>query len=255
MRIVSVLFSLFFSFQCFSQKPEKDLQVKFQVYIDGDWPITYPSILHVKENTTIYQIKPFLKENWDGGKVKSNVPYNAAPQKMIPDDYLKINHTGKELLEFRNLPTVSALVTDIYPELKWVVGNESKKIAGYNCIKATTSYRGRKWNAWFAPDIAVPFGPWKLHGLPGIILEAYDDTEMFIMRAAVVEHVKSDLFDQDFKKLRNTYNKQAITYRQFLADRDEAFDNIAKEMNKDGANMKVKEVPRNGIELKYEWEE
>lgn len=58
--------------------------------------------------------------------------------------------------------------------------DESKQIAGYEVRKATTHFRGRNYTAWYAPKIPIPAGPWKLGGLPGLILEAYDDVEEVI---------------------------------------------------------------------------
>lgn len=57
---------------------------------------------------------------------------------------------------------------------EWTVGTETKEVLGYECIKATASYRGREWTAWFTPEIPISEGPWKLAGLPGLVLEAYD---------------------------------------------------------------------------------
>lgn len=57
-------------------------------------------------------------------------------------------------------------------DINWVVTDSTKNILGYNCIKGEAEYHGRHWTAWFAPDIPVQDGPWKLHGLPGLILAA-----------------------------------------------------------------------------------
>lgn len=62
---------------------------------------------------------------------------------------------------------------------EWEISDETKEILGYQCFKATTDYRGRRWTAWFAPEIPVQDGPWKLCGLPGLILEAVDNHREF----------------------------------------------------------------------------
>lgn len=62
---------------------------------------------------------------------------------------------------------------------EWEISDETKEILGYQCFKATADYRGRRWTVWFAPEIPVQDGPWKLCGLPGLILEAVDNHREF----------------------------------------------------------------------------
>lgn len=69
--------------------------------------------------------------------------------------------------------------TEDWEKPEWEISDESKEIIGYQCFKAISDYRGRKWTAWFAPEIPVQDGPWKLCGLPGLILEAYDSNEEY----------------------------------------------------------------------------
>ena len=61
------------------------------------------------------------------------------------------------------------------PVMNWKITKESQKILGYACYKATTKFRGRDYIAWFTPDIPYNFGPWKLGGLPGLILKVEND--------------------------------------------------------------------------------
>ncbi len=57
----------------------------------------------------------------------------------------------------------------------WEILDETKDIIGYECIKAVSADRGRRWTVWFTPEIPIQEGPWKLCGLPGLILEAEDN--------------------------------------------------------------------------------
>lgn len=73
--------------------------------------------------------------------------------------------------------------TEEWEQPEWEISDESKEIIGYQCFKAVTDYRGRRWTAWFAPEIPVQEGPWKLCGLPGLILEAYDTDKNYHFEA------------------------------------------------------------------------
>ena len=50
---------------------------------------------------------------------------------------------------------------------------------GYPCQKATATFRGRDYEAWFTPEIPVNDGPWKFFGLPGLILKVTDAENIF----------------------------------------------------------------------------
>ncbi|MEX6690955.1 GLPGLI family protein [Danxiaibacter flavus] len=62
------------------------------------------------------------------------------------------------------------------PKINWEFQSDKKKIGEYNCQKATCHFGGRKYEAWFTPELPYRDGPWKLNGLPGLVLEASDST-------------------------------------------------------------------------------
>lgn len=86
-----------------------------------------------------------------------------------------------------------------FSELTWQIGDSVKTVLGYECVMATTDYHGRKWTVWFAPEIPVNDGPWKLCGLPGLILEATEPKGH--------HHFVADGIEQSNQSMYPIYNK------------------------------------------------
>ncbi|MDE6021684.1 MAG: GLPGLI family protein, partial [Ruminococcus sp.] len=66
-------------------------------------------------------------------------------------------------------------------EMDWSISEDStKNILGYECIMAHSDYHGRTWKVWFTTEIPLQDGPWKLRGLPGLILKADGGNDFLI---------------------------------------------------------------------------
>jgi GLPGLI family protein len=61
----------------------------------------------------------------------------------------------------------------------WKLINETKVINTVTCKRAEITSKGRNWIAWYAPEIPLPYGPYKFSGLPGLIIKITDDKEEF----------------------------------------------------------------------------
>lgn len=64
----------------------------------------------------------------------------------------------------------------------WHVAAVTDSIMGYPCQKATCSAYGRDWEVWFTSDIPIRLGPWRLNGLPGLILKASSGNYSFVAK-------------------------------------------------------------------------
>lgn len=104
---------------------------------------------------------------------------------------------------------------DNVPKIIWEITKEKKKILGYNCYGAIGEFRGRKYFVWFTYEIPYSFGPWKLNGLPGVILEAKDNLGYFnySARRIVLNNSFSipSLLEKEFYSNRNT-----TLYKDFI---------------------------------------
>ncbi len=111
-----------------------------------------------------------------------NPRLDAEQKKIISGDttyyYIVMDYAENKLILSGDLPSFkgmpkSYLLKEPLNLFEWKPSMNTKTILGYTCHKATCSFRGRDYVAWFTRDIPFKAAPWKFHGLPGVILEAY----------------------------------------------------------------------------------
>jgi GLPGLI family protein len=66
------------------------------------------------------------------------------------------------------------LIQGPMPAIDWTISGDTATFGGLHCQKAMGHFRGRDYIVWFCPDLPVHAGPWKLNGLPGVIVDARD---------------------------------------------------------------------------------
>ncbi|RZL68476.1 MAG: GLPGLI family protein [Pedobacter sp.] len=81
------------------------------------------------------------------------------------------------------------LVEEQAPKINWKITKDTTSFSGVKCQKATTYFKGRNWIAWFAPELPFQSGPWKLNGLPGLIVEANDERNEVKFQFAGIDKV------------------------------------------------------------------
>ena len=147
-----------------------------------------------------------LQRTPDGAKVWSELFRRAIEKDGIYGDF---PHVRMSTYVYKNYPTGQMTITDRISSQgyryvdslhaqTWTMGDSTRQVLGYTCQQATADFRGRRWTAWFAMDIPVSDGPWKLGGLPGLILEAYDEGQQHVFTAVGLERVKDEpiIFNQ-----------------------------------------------------------
>jgi GLPGLI family protein len=108
--------------------------------------------------------------------------------------------------EFRGFSSRKCIIKGELEKPNWtIVADSTKKIDDYTCLLAKGFLCGRNFTAWFTPDIPVSAGPWKLWGLPGLIISARSDDD--IVDISMKSLKKTDAFPTE-PIVKETVNKE-----------------------------------------------
>lgn len=146
----------------------------------------------------------------------TGIDYGLVPfvvEKSYPD--FKINF-------FNNLDMNKYKVSDTR-EMNWKILSEKEKIGDFNAQKASLYFAGRIWTAWFVSDIPIQDGPYKFHGLPGLIIKIEDKAKSHSFVLKEIKKLTSNqewVSDGEKKTFGNIviidhdkYKKQVIDFR------------------------------------------
>ncbi|MDV2449125.1 hypothetical protein CMU93_16670 [Elizabethkingia anophelis] len=173
--------------------------------------------------------------------------------KIHPIVYLKNNASNSILIKDYIRDQVY-FVKDEIPAIQWNTNyQETKVIAGYKCNKATTIFRGTKIIAYYTKSISIKTGPYKFGGLPGLILEVYEENNDFnLWTATKVETLSANISEVVIPSGVNIISLKSFN-DLVQKKNDEDFEKILKNAPK-GVNIKRNKIERKGVEKKYEWE-
>lgn len=139
-------------------------------------------------------------------------------------------------------------------KIDWNIKNEFKKIGVFNTQKAIGKFRGRIYTAWFTNEIPVKYGPWKLHGLPGLIIEVSDSKKEVFFKAnsfTIPYKDKSINYDSIFDK---EISRIPLTeYVRLNKLQLEEFKKLLITKLPRGTKVKSVKTTSNSIELEYEF--
>jgi GLPGLI family protein len=222
---VSFIFFLIIS-NSYSQNLQGYIEYKMEFY----GPPSMKATLHFSENESC-----FISNKFHTAKDRTY----SAPGVMV---YVEGDTIGK--IVYKNIAekkTVSRqfiknrglIVNDTLTFIDWELSEITREIGGYKCQKATAKFKGREYEVWFTPDIPISTGPWKLWGLPGLILEGKDKTGQVVFDFSSLKIGKIDS-----TKAKFPYNSE----RPWL---------LGKEINKVEYNKLVKD---NSIKAKQDAE-
>lgn len=165
----------------------------------------------VEVNPDDYAFRPIQTDN----HIQILPPKKKNPRAEYADQLFTNRSTG-QLICATQLTRLTHYQYEEQPEKPvWTAENTFEEILGYSCQKATTTYKGRDWTVWFCPEIPIPEGPWKLRGLPGLILKAEDGEGHFRFECTGIEQpIQKYPIEKDSKNDYRTISKQELDNQQ-----------------------------------------
>ena len=224
----------------FSQNQKSFGKIEYDMIISLNGSEEYHAELVYNNEVALYTYTNL--QNQDIERTGENNEFIIVLADTIPKK-IYIDREKNQLSHLTNIFGRKKVVTVLeeIPTFSWTLIDESRNIGRFICFKATTSFRGRNYTAWYCPEIQGSYGPWKLNGLPGLILEAYDNKKEVIFQA---------------KKVEIPYN-ESITFDNKSSEKSLSYDSLKKEMELEKSNFetKMKSMQDRGMKISVSFNE
>jgi len=227
----TILLVMITTLTAFAQKPDSVLARVRYTYADKTDTIYFKGkerkenmLLFLGKNTSLYasydKILHEISEEqkfWNmiesgGGKGKSVFIVDDKNSKWMTNTSYQFVVKDNKFYTREIFAYISYLLEEPTPVIDWKLSKDTISFSGLKCQKATATFEGKNWIAWYAPSLPFQSGPWKLNGLPGLIVEAYDTNKEINFQFAGIEnakkgdHVRARDVTKDAGASSSTYN-------------------------------------------------
>jgi GLPGLI family protein len=212
---------------------QKHYQVNYEMTTLFDGPKKYESKLLFTSSNSVFKYRLSPKDNVE----KETTDENGNIHINLPDKNIyKIFYNSKEktLKEIKhNVFSQSiVLVQDSIVLPVWKLHKERKKINNFLCNKATTFHKGRNYTVWYTLEYPTKFGPWKLNGLPGLIVTAFDDKKEVFFEAKEIKEINEEVEKEPKIK--------TLSQKEYKKEKEKSFKEFESKMtSKSDRNLKI----------------
>lgn len=142
-----------------------------------------------------------------------------------------IRNIQTQAVEYAEEDTPYQYTVEENTPLAWTLVNEFRKIGSFTCQKAQTVIKGREYTVWFTKEIPHSAGPWKLAGLPGLILEAVSTDQKYQFLFASCVSVKPGA-----GPAVTAFAQPKLSYAQYVQSYNQYYQNLANKIYKETAS-------------------
>ncbi|WP_438969083.1 GLPGLI family protein [Nonlabens sp.] len=265
LKIIFCLIFCTFFYSLSAQK--KTLEVQYKLSSEGTSTKTFSTNVNIQLifNDSLYRYQNIVNESTSSWQYKIiGFRENVLDPYTIGNIYENTQYSMRKSCKTGK----KSIIVDNLPIIKWEIIDAEKVILGLKCKKAIGNYRGRAIIAFYTTEISTPIGPYKIVGLPGLILEAKSTDGTFIYKAesinTLIDYNVSN-FDVPFNKMKifdleNQIKCVEKDSKQRLKVVESRMKTKIKEYNKSNDNngfVSSEVVTQNhthSLELIYEWE-
>ncbi|WP_277064643.1 GLPGLI family protein [Prevotella aurantiaca] len=196
-----------------------------------------------------------LRKSVDANNIA--IPTSTSARGSISMDFYRNYPTGKSTYLDKVIREKFRIIEPLEQPQWDIIADSTKQILDYHCQMARCSFKGRTWTAWFTTDIPLDNGPWKLCGLPGLILRAYDSKQQYIFDCVGMKQAKEGeniTYDSKFDKYVSATMKEFVDYQAKAVPEDMLSAagiqiEVPEEMKAEFMKQMAKPMPSNPIEL------
>lgn len=182
--------------------------------LQPDKPHKEEMVLYIGQHATLYdtysleRVNQQVKSQMEDPAFDGNLTIRGSRNTTKESYYIQPGE--RHIKQLYSLAGETYLIDEDYPSIDWRIADETKEVGGYIVQKATGRFKGRDYTAWFTTELPFQAGPWKLQGLPGLVLEASDHRGEVFFRYAGFETLKEGEVTLSLPENAITTHKKAL---------------------------------------------